>query len=175
MSCRFIERIHSPFPIASCHYISHHAVRKDSPTTPIRIVYDCNHHSSQNTLSLNDCLEVGPPFMKNLCTILLCLRFHKVAISTDIEKEFLQVNLLLMTKIIPGFYGHQRSQTLISPFCLVLPVHLSCFVLHCTATCNTRTRQWLQTCSPTFTRTTLLVVARALSKLFTTTKLQGTS
>ena len=89
----FIERVHSPFPIANCHYIPHHAVRKDSLTTPIRIVYDCSSHSSQNTPSLNDCLEVGPPFMNDLCSILLRFRFHKVAISTDIEKAFLHVKL----------------------------------------------------------------------------------
>ena len=37
----FIERIQDPVSNASCHYIPHHAVRKDSPTTPVHIVYDC--------------------------------------------------------------------------------------------------------------------------------------
>ena len=89
----FIERVQSPFPTINCHYIPHHAVRKDSPTTPIRIVYDCSSHSSQNSPSLNECLEVGPPFMNDLCSIILRFRLHKIAISTDIEKAFLHVKL----------------------------------------------------------------------------------
>ena len=89
----FIEKVNSPFPTTNCHYIPHHAVKKDSSTTTIRIVYDCSSHSSQNVPSLNDCLEVGPPFMKDLCSILLRFRLHKVAISTDIEKAFLHVKL----------------------------------------------------------------------------------
>ena len=89
----FIERVQSPAPTANCHYIPHHAVKKNSPTTPIRIVYDCSSHSSQNTPSLNDCLEVGPPFMNDLCSIILRFRSHKIAISTDLEKAFLHVNL----------------------------------------------------------------------------------
>ena len=89
----FIEKVQSPSLIRNCHYIPHHAVKKDSSTTPIRIVYDCSSRSSQNTPSLNDCLEAGPPFMNDLCSIILRFRSHKVAISTDIEKAFLHVNL----------------------------------------------------------------------------------
>ena len=48
----FIERV---------HYLSHHPVKKDSQTTPIRIVYDCSCRESSSAASLNDCLEVGPP------------------------------------------------------------------------------------------------------------------
>ena len=58
----------SPFPIANCHYIPHDAGKKDSLTTPIRILYDCSSHSSQNAPSVNECLEAGPPFMNDLCS-----------------------------------------------------------------------------------------------------------
>ena len=40
----FIEQIQNPTDHTKCHYIPHHAVRKDSQTTPIRIVYDCSCH-----------------------------------------------------------------------------------------------------------------------------------
>lgn len=43
--------------------------------------------------SLNDCLVVGPPFLIDMCTLLLRFRTHKFAMSTDIEKAFLHVQL----------------------------------------------------------------------------------
>ena len=60
------------------HYLPHHAVKKVSNT---------------NSPSLNDCLMVGPPFLKNLCTILLRFHYHNGTISTYIEKMFLHVQL----------------------------------------------------------------------------------
>jgi len=75
------------------HYLSHHAVKKDSVTTPIRIVYNCSCQESDKSASLNDCLTVGPPFLNNLCGILLRFRIHAFALSTDIEKAFLHIQL----------------------------------------------------------------------------------
>ena len=57
----FIERVADPQPTGNAHYIPHHPVKKDSATTPIRIVYDCSFHSSPDNPSLNDCLLVGRP------------------------------------------------------------------------------------------------------------------
>ena len=87
----FIEKIHST--VANCHYIPHHAVKKQSPTTPIRIVYDCSCHQSSASPSLNDCLQIGAPFLQDLCSIIVRFRLHRFAISTDIEKAFLHVHL----------------------------------------------------------------------------------
>ncbi|VDH93827.1 Hypothetical predicted protein [Mytilus galloprovincialis] len=46
------------------HYIPHHPVKKDSNTTPIRIVYDCSCHGNPDLPSLNDCLSSAPPILK---------------------------------------------------------------------------------------------------------------
>ena len=43
------------------HYITHHPVKKDSSTIPIRIVYDCSCRQSADSPCLNDCLESTPP------------------------------------------------------------------------------------------------------------------
>ena len=83
----FIERAESS---TDAHNIPHHPVYKDSATTPIRIVHDCSCKQSRNSPSLNDCLYAGPPFLTDLCTILL--RFT-IALSADIEKAFLHVYL----------------------------------------------------------------------------------
>ena len=91
----FIERVDNDDAsnTSDVHYLSHHAVKKDSQTTPIRIVYDCSCRNSTNTASLNDCLTVGPPFINDLCAILLRFRSYPFALSTDIEKAFLHVKL----------------------------------------------------------------------------------
>ena len=88
----FIERVDED-TTDDVHYLPHHPVRKDSPTTPIRIVYDCSCRASSNCASLNDCLMVGPPFLNDLCAILLRFRDHIFAFCTDIEKAFLHVKL----------------------------------------------------------------------------------
>ena len=89
----FIERVDERSTSNSVHYIPHHPVRKESSTTPIRIVYDCSCKPSPNTPSLNDCLNSGPPFLNDLCSILLRFRLHNFTFSADIEKAFLHVHL----------------------------------------------------------------------------------
>ena len=73
----FIERVTESEIPHNCHFIPHHPVKKDSTTTPIRIVYDCSCRQSPSHPSLNDCLQVGPPFMNDLCSLLLRFRTHK--------------------------------------------------------------------------------------------------
>ena len=56
-------------------------------------MYDCSCRGNGNSTSLNDCLTVTPPFLNNLCSILLRFRSHAFALSTDIEKAFLHYQL----------------------------------------------------------------------------------
>lgn len=92
--CRgFIERVTDPTSTSRCHYLPHHAVRKDSSTTPIRIVYDCSCHPTRNQPSLNDCLLTGQPQLNDLCCIILRFRLHPVGICTLIEKALLHIQL----------------------------------------------------------------------------------
>ena len=71
----FIEKVND-FHTHHTHYIPHWTVRKDSATTPVRIVYDCRCNQSSHHPSLNDCLYVGPPFLNHLCAILLRFCVH---------------------------------------------------------------------------------------------------
>ena len=58
----FIEKIGEDTATSNTvHYIPHHAVKKESSTTPIRIVFDCSCRARQDTPSLNDCLMDTPP------------------------------------------------------------------------------------------------------------------
>ncbi|XP_053390638.1 uncharacterized protein LOC128553494 [Mercenaria mercenaria] len=90
----FIEEVMpTDEPGKRVHYIPHHAVKKESSTTPIRIVYDCSCRMSRNHPSLNDCLQSTPPQLNDLAAILVRFRFHKFAVVSDIEKAFLNVGL----------------------------------------------------------------------------------
>lgn len=90
----FIERVMiTSNTSTSVHYVPHHPVRKESLTTPIHIIYDCSCKQAPDSPSLNDCLNPGPPFLNDLCAILLRFCQHSVAFSSDIEKAFLHVHL----------------------------------------------------------------------------------
>ena len=90
----FIERAGEDIPAdRKVHYIPHHPVKKDSTTTPIRIVYDCSCRESSLLASLNDCLSNEPPEINDIVGILLRFRQNVFAVTTDIEKAFLNVGL----------------------------------------------------------------------------------
>ena len=89
----FIEKVPESEVVRTSHYIPHHAVHKESATTPVRIVYDCSCREARHLASLNDCLETGPAFLNDLSIILLRFRSHKFGLTADIEKAFLHVQL----------------------------------------------------------------------------------
>lgn len=71
------------------HYLPHHGVKKNSPTTPLRIVFNC----SAGKVSLNDCLFTGPSMVPDLTHVLLRFRLNKYAAIGDIAKAFLMISL----------------------------------------------------------------------------------
>ena len=80
--------------VGKVHYIPHHEViRVDKETTKLRVVYDASAKVQSTTPSLNDCLYAGPPLSSLIYDILLRFRFHKVAITGDIEKAFLNISV----------------------------------------------------------------------------------
>ena len=87
-----IGEVISPGKLGETHYIPHHPViRDDKTTTKIRIVFDAS--ARDNGPSLNDCLYKGPHLTPLLYDILLRFRSHVVALTSDIEKAFLQINV----------------------------------------------------------------------------------
>lgn len=92
----FIEKIDekTTVPVNSkIHYIPHHAVHKQSVTTPIRVVYNCSAKMSKHSPSLNECLLTGPNLINDLAAVLLRFRLNKFACISDIEKAYLMVGL----------------------------------------------------------------------------------
>ena len=90
----FVEKVtEADNGLEKAHYIPRHPVKKDSSTTPIRIVYDCSCRQTHNSPSLNDCLMGTPPILNDITKILVRFRMNPVVMVTDIEKAFLHIGL----------------------------------------------------------------------------------
>ena len=82
----------SPEKLGETHYIPHRPViRDDKITAKIDIVFDAS--ARNNGPSLNDCLYKGPHLTPLLYHILLRFCSHLVALTSDLEKAFLQINV----------------------------------------------------------------------------------
>ncbi|GFR22320.1 uncharacterized protein TNCT_715371 [Trichonephila clavata] len=74
-------------------YLPHREViRKDSPSSQLRIVYDASSHDA-NSPSLNSCLHIGPNLYPEIFDILLRFRLNAVAFTADMNQAFLQILL----------------------------------------------------------------------------------
>ena len=67
-------------------------IRNDKSTTKIRMVFVASVKQN-NSPSLNDCLDTGPPLMPHRFGVLIQLRAHNVMFIADIEKAFLKIAL----------------------------------------------------------------------------------
>ena len=74
-------------------YLPHHCVLKeDSATTKLRVLFDASARTTFG-FSFNDCLLVGPKLQDDLFSILVQIRFFKVALSADVAKMYRQIGL----------------------------------------------------------------------------------
>ena len=79
-------------PPSDTFYLPHHAVHKESTTTPLRVVFDGSMKSSSG-VSLNDCLHVGPTVHPPLNDVLIRFRKHPYVLITDISNMYRAVGL----------------------------------------------------------------------------------
>lgn len=80
---------------AGSYYLPHHGViREDKETTKLRVVFDGSAKPSDDSPSINECLEKGPNLVPNLLDTVLKFRSHPIGIVADIEKAFHQIQIL---------------------------------------------------------------------------------
>ena len=80
----FIEKVPSTNKNRNkVHYLPHHAVLKDSSTTPLHVVFDCSCKLNKDQTSLNDCLTTSRPLLNDLNAILVRFRRYRYAVTAD--------------------------------------------------------------------------------------------
>ena len=76
------------------NFLPHFGVVNESrQTTKLRVVFDASAKSAENEISLNDRLQNGPNYIPLLFEVLLRFRCHAIAVTADIEKAFLQIEI----------------------------------------------------------------------------------
>ena len=114
-------------------YLPHRpVVRQSSVTTRVRPVFDASA-KGPNLVSLNDCLETGPCLLPDLVEVLLRFRRWKFAVSADIRKAFLMIQLCEKDQEVHRFLWHHRGRIRTMKFCRVtFGVNCSPFLLSAT-------------------------------------------
>ena len=73
-------------------YLPHRPVIKESAeTTKIRIVYDASSSENTQSVSLNDCLETGPPLQPLLHDVIVRNRLCPIGLTADVKQAFHQI------------------------------------------------------------------------------------
>ena len=67
-------------------YISHHAVLKESKSTPVRVVTNSSFNNSGN--SLNSCIASGPNSLIPMLDVMLRFRTYEIAVQFDLAKAY---------------------------------------------------------------------------------------
>ncbi|GFR71744.1 Gypsy retrotransposon integrase-like protein 1 [Elysia marginata] len=97
-------------------YLPHRPViREESLTTKIRPVFDASCKGA-NGVSLNDCMNSGPNLIPDLVQILLRFRQWKYALTADITKAFLQINLHPEDRDVHRFLWNLNGNTRVMRF-----------------------------------------------------------
>ena len=121
-------------------------MKLDRDTTKVRVVYDAS--SKVFGSSLNDCLHIGPSLNPYLFDILLRFRVHEVALTVDIEKAFLNIEITPENRDFLRFLwiddlDKESLEVMVMRFArVVFGVNSSPFILNATI------RHHLNTCLP---------------------------
>ena len=80
--------------VGKVHCLPHHcAIREESSSTKLRIMFNASLKANAKNPSLSDCLHIGPPLCPTILDILLPFRQKKVAVVSDIKHAFLNINI----------------------------------------------------------------------------------
>ena len=87
-----VEEVSESSEPGECHNLPHlPVIWEDKDTTKVRIIFDAS--AKENEPTLNECLYKGPQLTPLVFDILLRFRTSVIALTTDIEKAFLQIRI----------------------------------------------------------------------------------
>ena len=119
-------------------YLPHRPViRESSQTTKVRPVFDGSAKDPQG-LSINETLHTGPKLQKDISEILMRFRTKNIAITADISKAFLQIQLTNEDKDATRFFLPDGTQALKVYRFTRVPFGLNCspFLLNASLKCH---------------------------------------
>ena len=88
-----IEKVDTTIVAGEGTYIPHREViREDHVSTKLRVVFDCSAKCGSN-ISLNESLYKGPCLNLQLFDLFIQFRLYPIAITADIGKAYLQINV----------------------------------------------------------------------------------
>ena len=79
----------------------------------MRIVYDASARAHPSAPSLNDCLNAGPPLQNKLWDVLVLQRCYPVAVTGDLKKAFLQLQIRELDRDALRFHWRQNKHSLL--------------------------------------------------------------
>ncbi|XP_045482776.1 uncharacterized protein LOC123686587 [Harmonia axyridis] len=85
--------------LAPHYFIPHHAIFKNSTTTPVRVVFDASLKTNPKSLSLNDCLFAGPRLQIDIVQLFMNFRIFEIAIIADLCQMYRQMKWLYVGRI----------------------------------------------------------------------------
>lgn len=92
-----------PAETMNSFYLPHHAVlRPDKSSTKLRVVFNASAKISNNSMTLNDFLHVGPKLQTDISSILIRFRLNKICFTADIKQMYRQI------LVAPEFRDYQR-------------------------------------------------------------------
>jgi len=97
-------------PVSNAFYLTHHAVYKDSATTPLRVVFDGSMKTASG-VSLNDQLLVGPTVHPLLNDVLIRFQKHPYVLTTDISKMYRAISLAPEDRDYHRFFWRDKPTT----------------------------------------------------------------
>ena len=94
--------------VGPSQYISHHAVLKDSVSTPCRMVTNSSFNNSGN--SLNSCLAAGPNSLNPMLDVTLRFRCRECALQYDLSKAYNSMKTSIKERHLRRFVWKFREE-----------------------------------------------------------------
>ena len=114
-------------------YITYFFVKKDSPTTPYRLVINCAENCApkgQPRFSINDCLYTGDNLLSSINIILIEFRRKKWVATIDISKMFHRVLIRFLDSIYLCIHLHNGPHYFTCvPFGLTCAPTMACYAI----------------------------------------------
>ncbi|XP_025155125.1 uncharacterized protein LOC112588673 [Harpegnathos saltator] len=109
LSKGIIEKVNDEEIANKSYYLPHRHVVKESSTTKIRPVFDASA-KTEDSPSLNQCLETGPNLIELIPDMLHRFREKKIGITADIAKAFLQISIAQADRDVLRFLSHRPDE-----------------------------------------------------------------